>query len=639
MPDAEGESGQIPAAPGRGAVLRRAALRVLLWLGLLLALAASALGGAILATELRPAGQVVAARSRAAPTPTVPVPTATPIPTPAAPTRALLGPDGDHATPDGAWLASGTVTLRITLTGGRADSFLLAEAEVLPADVPFTGTQNAVSATRQVAAGTLAQVSIAMTGLADGRRYHWRVRAHLPGGMASPWSGGGVFGVSLSKPPPPHLAATNVAVGGWSTIAQPLFRWTDAGSRAPIAFFEYALTRAAQPEAATVTWRRAHGAVLALPRWAEGDWRLLVRAVDLAGHRSRPAVWPFGLARQAPPAPRIVAARPAQGAWSNIDTATVRWSGLRGAAPLRGFEYRVWSAAGRTIPGTWTPSTAAALILPGMPDGDWTVQIRAVDQAGNISAPAQWSFHLDRVHPLLTDPAVSTTRFTPPVEHLHVRSGLGKEATLTFSVYAAGRRTPVFTHSLGLREPGPIRDLMWDGRITPKHLAPAGTYTVEIDAVDRAGNRTAVRTAPITLLDKWILISIRKEALWAYQGDKLMLSTPVTNGGPDTPTLPGIFHVQGKYRGWIFRSPWPRGSPLWYPDSPTSFALLYNPDGGYFLHDAPWRYNFGPGSNSVAGTPGGAYTGTHGCTNVPYDAMARLFDWADDGTPVDIVRE
>ncbi|HVA88982.1 MAG TPA: L,D-transpeptidase [Chloroflexota bacterium] len=129
-------------------------------------------------------------------------------------------------------------------------------------------------------------------------------------------------------------------------------------------------------------------------------------------------------------------------------------------------------------------------------------------------------------------------------------------------------------------------------------------------------------------------MSLKTETLRAYQGARVVYQTVVTTGGPLTTTPTGLFHVQGKYLGWVFHSPWPRSSPLWYPDSPSNFALLYEPTSGYFIHDAPWRSRYGPGSNSVAGTPGGNYTGSHGCTNVPYAVMARIFAWAAVGTPI-----
>ena len=48
--------------------------------------------------------------------------------------------------------------------------------------------------------------------------------------------------------------------------------------------------------------------------------------------------------------------------------------------------------------------------------------------------------------------------------------------------------------------------------------------------------------------------------------------------------------------------------------------------GGYYLHDAPWRDWYGAGSNYG--------DGTHGCVNIPFDPMERLFQWAQIGDEV-----
>jgi lipoprotein-anchoring transpeptidase ErfK/SrfK len=61
--------------------------------------------------------------------------------------------------------------------------------------------------------------------------------------------------------------------------------------------------------------------------------------------------------------------------------------------------------------------------------------------------------------------------------------------------------------------------------------------------------------------------------------------------------------------------------------------MLFQSD-GYFIHDAPWRSVFGPGSNSQLGTPGSNYTGTHGCINVPGNIAQELYAWAPIGTTV-----
>ncbi len=44
------------------------------------------------------------------------------------------------------------------------------------------------------------------------------------------------------------------------------------------------------------------------------------------------------------------------------------------------------------------------------------------------------------------------------------------------------------------------------------------------------------------------------------------------------------------------------------------------------LHDATWREHFG-GENY-------AHNGSHGCINMPFDAIASIFDLVDDDTPV-----
>jgi lipoprotein-anchoring transpeptidase ErfK/SrfK len=52
-------------------------------------------------------------------------------------------------------------------------------------------------------------------------------------------------------------------------------------------------------------------------------------------------------------------------------------------------------------------------------------------------------------------------------------------------------------------------------------------------------------------------------------------------------------------------------------------------DGGYFIHDAPWRTVWGPGANTS--------NGTHGCINVPIDNMTWIWNWAPVGTALAVV--
>lgn len=124
---------------------------------------------------------------------------------------------------------------------------------------------------------------------------------------------------------------------------------------------------------------------------------------------------------------------------------------------------------------------------------------------------------------------------------------------------------------------------------------------------------------------KVIVISLSRQVLTAYQDGNAILTTFVATGRPALPTPPGVYHIFARYSPYQMISPWPYGSPYWYPNSWTNWAMEFR-SGGYFIHDAPWRSWYGPGAN--------LYNGTHGCVNVPYSPMATLWNWAPIGTTV-----
>ncbi len=61
--------------------------------------------------------------------------------------------------------------------------------------------------------------------------------------------------------------------------------------------------------------------------------------------------------------------------------------------------------------------------------------------------------------------------------------------------------------------------------------------------------------------------------------------------------------------------------------------MRYAP-GGFFLHDAWWRYKFGPGSNLPHWDPLAFSGGSHGCVNFPEDNMAYVYYHVADGEPI-----
>jgi len=131
---------------------------------------------------------------------------------------------------------------------------------------------------------------------------------------------------------------------------------------------------------------------------------------------------------------------------------------------------------------------------------------------------------------------------------------------------------------------------------------------------------------------KALTISLQEQTIRAFEHGKLVFWTYTTTGRPGLETDKGSFQVYWKVSPWTMHSPWPKGSPFWYPDSPVKMVMWFN--GGAGIHDASWRYYYGPGTNFPHYDPYGANTGTHGCVNVPYGNMVWLWSWTPTGTPV-----
>jgi hypothetical protein len=220
------------------------------------------------------------------------------------------------------------------------------------------------------------------------------------------------------------------------------------------------------------------------------------------------------------------------------------------------------------------------------------------------------------------------------------------------TLYRVGAKAPVASYSYPSLRGGRVVTLNWSGKTSKGSPVAKGYYFFSADVVDHANNTVHWNVGGITVDPqqphrsvtgqilfpgdgKKIIVSLSREALYAYNGDHLDLQTLVTTGNPALPTPTGTFSVMAKYHPFEFISPWPAGSQYWYPPSLAQYAMLFR-DGGYFLHDAPWRSAFGPGTNG-AGQPGTNYGGTHGCVNIPPGAMLFLWNWTSVGTTVVVV--
>jgi len=116
-----------------------------------------------------------------------------------------------------------------------------------------------------------------------------------------------------------------------------------------------------------------------------------------------------------------------------------------------------------------------------------------------------------------------------------------------------------------------------------------------------------------------VVVNLSAQYLYVYNSaGALVVSTPIVSGCVynDTETITGTFHIYAKSRNVTLTGPG-YASPVkyWMPFS-----------GGYGLHDADWRSNFGPEEY--------LYNGSHGCVNIPPAVAGQVYDNVSVGTTV-----
>ncbi len=134
------------------------------------------------------------------------------------------------------------------------------------------------------------------------------------------------------------------------------------------------------------------------------------------------------------------------------------------------------------------------------------------------------------------------------------------------------------------------------------------------------------------------VVSLREQVARAYQNGKLVYWSYITTGRQTLPTPPGVQYTMSKQTHIIFQPLGPIGPANGYP-TPINFAVnftspFWHQFQGYYLHDAWWRLQFGPGSNLPHYDPSAWNNGSHGCINFPLSKMGAYYDWVQVGTPV-----
>lgn len=370
-------------------------------------------------------------------------------------------------------------------------------------------------------------------------------------------------------------------------------------------------------------------------------WRVRLRGRDqrssgwaMFGAGRRGGAISFRVDLTPPPAPALASpTHPDPRSWYAAPSARIAWPAVHDASGVAGYAYAL-DCDPHGVPPARPMLRQPSLTLPVPASGLWYVHVRAVDAAGNAGAVATYPLHVDLRPATFAGVTFARVAFNPEVEREAVVVALDNPGRVQAQILRQGDGTVV--RALDLGHVQRHTTLLWDGRDAAGRPVPEGPYRFLLTSTDPLGQHAVADYSGIAVVRRRLVVSLSRQRMVVYQGARAVASTLVTTGNKALPTPLGTFHIIEKLHPFTFISPWPQGSPYYYPPSPVQYALLFDWN-GFYIHDAPWRSAFGPGSNAVSGTPGQNNTGTHGCINVRPDIAAWLYAWAPVGTVVQVV--
>jgi lipoprotein-anchoring transpeptidase ErfK/SrfK len=220
------------------------------------------------------------------------------------------------------------------------------------------------------------------------------------------------------------------------------------------------------------------------------------------------------------------------------------------------------------------------------------------------------------------------------VQTLHALLGLNHNVAaglppLRYSVdQAAAERTPNATGFLARY------NALAQAFRTARETSQLNSVAVQIVALQAAvaGVLSADQCGHAVPSGKVITLNLTLQEAVFYDNGCVVRATPITTGRPFLRTPTGTFHVFYKTSPFTMVSPWPHGSPFWYPTGTVTWVMEFD-YGGYFIHDASWEPSsmYGPGSENT-------YVASHGCVHIPTPVMRWAYQWTPIGTPVIITQ-
>ncbi len=199
---------------------------------------------------------------------------------------------------------------------------------------------------------------------------------------------------------------------------------------------------------------------------------------------------------------------------------------------------------------------------------------------------------------------------------LHWKEGVAVAPRPIGSESASNHKLP--TESIVQPNAIPVYDesLFVEPRLDPSEVIPGGEPVVGVGAMD-AG------PGPQQNSDKEIVVSVGRQAMWAYQDGMLVTATLVSTGTAssiETTTPVGYYTILSKFREQTMQGVI-EDEAYKVPDVPW---VMYFDNLGNALHGTYWHENFG-------------IPMSHGCVNLPMNIAEYLYSWAPEGTAVSII--
>lgn len=125
--------------------------------------------------------------------------------------------------------------------------------------------------------------------------------------------------------------------------------------------------------------------------------------------------------------------------------------------------------------------------------------------------------------------------------------------------------------------------------------------------------------ADIITADKLITVDLGKQMLFAWERGQIVHQTKVSSGLPKKPTVKGSFSIYWKRPKQDMKGQSKEYGKYFYKDVPN--VMYFYQD--YAIHGAYWHNRFGRPNS-------------HGCVNVPVASAQWLYNWAQQGTRVEV---